>query len=81
MATRFQVAIIMWVSLIYILTLLRGAYLCQNAKFLLTLHYKKIPRSEDRGLSCFINGDIQEPCGSHKLTYRAQVCYLHRGRL
>ena len=37
---QIQVAIFFWVSLIYILTLLRVAHLGLNAKFLLILQYK-----------------------------------------
>ena len=44
---QIQVAIFFWVSLIYILTLLRVAHLGLNAKFLLILQFKKSPRSED----------------------------------
>jgi len=46
---QIQVAIFFWVSLIYILTLLRVAHLGLNAKFLLILTYNKKAPQPKRG--------------------------------
>lgn len=81
---QIQVAITLWASPIYILTLFRGAYLGPNAKFLLTLtnknccayryrHIKKQSTPKIHEMLCFHLHSLQFPLQESTSDYPTTV--------